>query len=205
MYANVRPRCDAPESDIMSCISYISFLKNLRVFMSVMEIAAVWGGDGWAYTTAANTFRLCVGHPFSCSFLAGSDLISGVRVTTLFQGNCLDPGLLLKKIFLVRIFFQLDGGIIDKVTRYFKCKTWWFNVYIVKMYSSSSLTLTRLSTFFQLYFPHKFQLYDTALTVLVTRLYITYSMGMNLSKLGEMVEDRGTWCAAVRGVEKSQT
>ena len=34
-------------------------------------------------------------------------------------------------------------------------------------------------------------------------LYITYSMGMNLSKLGEKVEDRGTWCAAVHGVTKS--
>ena len=29
---------------------------------------------------------------------------------------------------------------------------------------------------------------------------ITDSMGMNLSKLGETVEDRGVWCAAVHGV-----
>ena len=28
---------------------------------------------------------------------------------------------------------------------------------------------------------------------------------MNLSKLQEMVEDRGAWCAAVRGVAKSRT
>ena len=30
------------------------------------------------------------------------------------------------------------------------------------------------------------------------------SMGMNLSKLQEMVKDRGAWCAAVHGVTKSQ-
>ena len=34
---------------------------------------------------------------------------------------------------------------------------------------------------------------------------ITDSMGMNLSKLQEMVEDRGPWCAAVSGVAKSWT
>ena len=34
---------------------------------------------------------------------------------------------------------------------------------------------------------------------------ITDSMHMNLSKLGEMVKDRGAWCAAVHGVPKSQT
>ena len=34
---------------------------------------------------------------------------------------------------------------------------------------------------------------------------ITDSMGMNLSKLQETVEDRGAWCVAVRGVTKSQT
>ena len=28
---------------------------------------------------------------------------------------------------------------------------------------------------------------------------------MNLSKLQEMVEDRGAWCAAIHGVAKSQT
>ena len=28
---------------------------------------------------------------------------------------------------------------------------------------------------------------------------------MNLSKLHEMVEDRGAWCAAIHGVAKSQT
>ena len=33
---------------------------------------------------------------------------------------------------------------------------------------------------------------------------ITGSMGMNLSKLREIVEDRGAWCAAVHGVTKSQ-
>ena len=34
---------------------------------------------------------------------------------------------------------------------------------------------------------------------------ITNSMDMNLSKLLEIVEDRGTWCAAVHGVTKSRT
>ena len=31
---------------------------------------------------------------------------------------------------------------------------------------------------------------------------ITDSMGMNLSKLGETVEDRGVWCAAVHGSQR---
>ena len=34
---------------------------------------------------------------------------------------------------------------------------------------------------------------------------LTDSMGMNLSKLLEIVEDRGSWRAAVLGVAKSQT
>ena len=34
---------------------------------------------------------------------------------------------------------------------------------------------------------------------------ITESMDMNLSKLQEIVKDRGAWCAAVHGVTKSQT
>jgi len=34
---------------------------------------------------------------------------------------------------------------------------------------------------------------------------ITDLMDMNLSKLWEIVEDRGTWHAAVHGVTKSQT
>ena len=34
---------------------------------------------------------------------------------------------------------------------------------------------------------------------------ITNSMDMNLSKLQEIVEDRGTWCAAVHEVAKSWT
>jgi len=34
---------------------------------------------------------------------------------------------------------------------------------------------------------------------------ITDSMDMNLSKLQEMVEDRGTWRAAAHRVSKSQT
>ena len=34
---------------------------------------------------------------------------------------------------------------------------------------------------------------------------ITSSMDMNLSKLWEIVGDRGEWCATVRGVAKSQT
>ena len=34
---------------------------------------------------------------------------------------------------------------------------------------------------------------------------ITDSMNMNLSKLQEIVEDRGAWRAAIHGVMKSQT
>ena len=34
---------------------------------------------------------------------------------------------------------------------------------------------------------------------------ISDSMGMNLSKLQEIVKDREAWCVAVHGVAKSQT
>ena len=34
---------------------------------------------------------------------------------------------------------------------------------------------------------------------------ITDSADVNLSKLQEIVQDRGAWCAAVYGVAKSQT
>ena len=34
---------------------------------------------------------------------------------------------------------------------------------------------------------------------------ITDAMGMSLSKLWKIVEDRGSWCAAVHGITKSHT
>ena len=34
---------------------------------------------------------------------------------------------------------------------------------------------------------------------------VTDSMDMSLSKLREIVKDRGVWCAAVHGIAKSQT
>ena len=34
---------------------------------------------------------------------------------------------------------------------------------------------------------------------------ITDSVDMNLNKLGDIVEARGAWCAAVHGVAKSRT
>ena len=34
---------------------------------------------------------------------------------------------------------------------------------------------------------------------------ITDSMNMNLSKLWEIAEDRGAWCAVIHGVVKNQT
>ena len=34
---------------------------------------------------------------------------------------------------------------------------------------------------------------------------ITYSVDMDLSKLREIVENRGAWCAAVHGVAKNWT
>ena len=34
---------------------------------------------------------------------------------------------------------------------------------------------------------------------------ITNSMDMNLSKVWEIVKDRGAWCAAVHGITKTQT
>ena len=34
---------------------------------------------------------------------------------------------------------------------------------------------------------------------------ITDSMDVSLSKLRDIVKDRGTWCAAVHGAAKSQT
>ena len=37
------------------------------------------------------------------------------------------------------------------------------------------------------------------------KLLDTDSMDMNLSKLREIVKDRGAWCAAVHGVTKSVT
>ena len=160
MYANVRSRCNMPESNIMLCINYISFFKNPRVFVSVTEFAKVLGGDGQVYTTAVNTFRLCVGHPFSYNSWQEMtwSLGSGSEHHPV-PGQLSRPRLTLFKKLLIRIFFQLDRGIIDKVIRYFKCKTWWFNVYTVKMLSSSSsLTHLHLFTFFKFYFPSKFQL-----------------------------------------------
>ena len=34
---------------------------------------------------------------------------------------------------------------------------------------------------------------------------VTDSMDLNLSKLWEIVKDRGAWCAAVHGITKNQT
>ena len=34
---------------------------------------------------------------------------------------------------------------------------------------------------------------------------ITNSMGVNLNKLEEIVEDRGAWCAVVHSITKSRT
>ena len=34
---------------------------------------------------------------------------------------------------------------------------------------------------------------------------ITHSVDMSLSKLWDIVEDRGAWCATVHGVAKSET